>query len=216
VLRPWTMPNQVPITLRDSVVLLDPLSLEHADALWDVSSSSPEDYLLTSVPKSAAAMREYIEVALADRTSGVALPFVTRDAKTGRVVGSTRFMNIEHWTWKVASELQREPDAIDAVEIGATWLGPEARRTAINTHAKLLMLAHAFDAWHVRRVTLKTDARNARSRRAIERLGARLDGVLRAHGPAFDGVVRDTAFFSIVGDEWPSVKERLLSLASRP
>jgi N-acetyltransferase len=210
------MSNQVPITLRDSVVILHPLSLDHAEDLWAVSSSSPEDYVLTSVPKSAAAMRDYIEVALAERANGVAVPFVTCDAKTGRVVGSTRFMNIEHWTWKVPSELQREPDAVDAVEIGATWLGPAARRTAVNTHAKLLMLAHAFDAWHVRRVTLKTDARNVRSRRAIERLGAKLDGVLRAHGPAFDGVVRDTAFFSIVQGEWPSVKERLGSLASRP
>jgi N-acetyltransferase len=132
------------------------------------------------------------------------------------VVGSTRFMNIEHFAWKVPSDLQRNEDAIDAVEIGATWLGAEARRTAINTHAKLLMLTHAFETWQVRRVTLKTDSRNARSRNAIERLGARLDGILRAHMPAFDGAVRDTAFYSILCDEWPAVGERLRALASAP
>jgi N-acetyltransferase len=210
-----TMSKPPEVTLSDSVVTLEPLTLEHADALWEVSASGREAYALTSVPNSAAAMREYISAALADQALGMVLPFATRDARTRRVLGSTRFMNIERWTWKVPSDLQRRPDDIDAVEIGATWLGPEARRTAINTHAKLLMLRHAFDVWRVRRVTLKTDARNARSRNAIERIGARLDGVLRAHMPAFDGTIRDTAFFSIVEGEWPAVSERLRALASR-
>jgi RimJ/RimL family protein N-acetyltransferase len=210
------MPPVLPFSLVDSVVTLDPLSPDHADDLarFSCSASARETYALTSVPATAAAMRQYIDTALSDQARGVVLPFVTRDTPTGRVVGSTRFMNIERWTWPVPSALQRGPDAIDAVEIGATWLAPEAQRTAVNTHAKLLMLTHAFDAWQVRRVTLKTDARNARSRGAIERLGARLDGVLRAHMPAFDGAVRDTAFYSITSDEWPSVRERLRRLAS--
>jgi RimJ/RimL family protein N-acetyltransferase len=157
-------------------------------------------------------MRDYIDVGLADHARGVSVPFVTCDSRTGRVVGSTRFMNIERWVWPVPSALQRPPDEIDAVEIGATWLAPDAQRTAINTHAKLLMLTHAFETWQVRRVTLKTDARNVRSRRAIERLGARLDGVLRAHLPAFDGAVRDTAFYSILHEEWPALGARLRTL----
>ena len=103
----------------------------------------------------------------------------------------------------------------DAVEIGSTWLAPSAQRTAINTHAKLLMLTHAFEAWAVLRVTLKTDARNLRSRAAIERIGARFDGVLRAHMPAFDGGVRDTAFYSIVAVEWPELRRALLDRVLR-
>jgi N-acetyltransferase len=204
-----------PFTLGDTVVRLEPLALEHADALWEASSREREGYVLTSVPASASAMRSYIEGALTEQAAGLALPFVTRLASTGRIVGSTRFMNIERWKWKVPSPFQRAEDGIDAVEIGATWLSPEARRTAINTHAKLLMLNHAFDVWRVHRVTLKTDARNARSRRAIERLGAQLDGILRAHMPAFDGEIRDTAFYSIVREEWPEVGRRLRGLAER-
>jgi RimJ/RimL family protein N-acetyltransferase len=100
------------------------------------------------------------------------------------------------------------------VEIGSTWLTEEAQRTAVNTHAKLLMLTHAFEGWEVRRVMLKTDARNMRSRTAIERLGARFDGVLRAHMPAFDGAVRDTAFYSILAAEWPDVRTGLRERAS--
>jgi RimJ/RimL family protein N-acetyltransferase len=95
------------------------------------------------------------------------------------------------------------------VEIGSTWLNPSAQRTAINTHAKFLLLGRAFDEWKARRVTLKTDERNARSRRAIERLGARLDGLLRAHMPAADGGVRNTALYSILASEWPEVRTAL-------
>ena len=197
------------------MVTLRPLSPLDAEALWETCSAERETYSLTSVPASADAMRAYIDTALADQARGVALPFLTSDSETGRVVGSTRFMNIEHWVWPASSGLVRGPEDIDAVEIGATWLRAEAQRTAVNTHAKLLMLSHAFEAWQVHRVTLKTDARNTRSRRAIERLGARLDGVLRAHMPAFDGAVRDTAFYSIVRAEWPSVGERLRAMASR-
>jgi N-acetyltransferase len=207
--------SPTPLTLGDSVVVLRPLSPEHAEPLWATCSAARETYALTSVPASAQAMRQYVDAALSEQARGAILPFATTDARTGRVVGSTRFMNIERWKWPAASDPGRGADAIDAVEIGATWLSPETQRTAINTHAKLLMLTHAFEAWQVHRVTLKTDARNSRSRRAIERLGARLDGVLRAHMPAFDGAIRDTAFYSIVRAEWSGVAEGLRAKASR-
>jgi RimJ/RimL family protein N-acetyltransferase len=208
-------PTLPTLTLADSVVTLSPLSSEHAEALWRTCSAVRETYSLTSVPASELAMRQYIDTALADQARGVALPFATSDARTNRVVGCTRFMNIERWTWPAVKGIEMRPERVDAVEIGATWLAPEAQRTAINTHAKLLMLTHAFEVLEVLRVTLKTDARNLRSRRAIERVGARLDGVLRAHMPGFDGAVRDTAFYSILRAEWPSVREGLRAKAHR-
>ena len=113
-------------------------------------------------------------------------------------------MNAERWEWRRAGA---HPDA---VEIGSTWLTASAQRTPINTEAKLLMLTHAFEVWNVLRVTLKTDARNGRSRNAILRLGAQFDGVLRAHMPAYDiAEPRDSAYYSILASEWPDVRDRL-------
>lgn len=142
---------------------------------------------------------------------GLAVPFATRDLARDRVVGSTRFLDLDRWDPAAA--------APTVVEIGATWLARSAQRTAVNTEAKLLMLTHAFDVWRVRRVSFKTDARNERSRRAIERLGARFEGVRRAHMLAADGAARDSVYFSIVAAEWPAVKRRLeqrLGGATRP
>jgi RimJ/RimL family protein N-acetyltransferase len=199
-----------PVTLSDDVVVLEPLTLDHADGLLQAASAGRDTYGLTLVPASAEAMRAYVELGLSDQARGASIPFVTRDARTQRILGSTRFMNIERWTWPPpGSPLQRPAEQADALEIGSTWLTADAQRTAVNTHAKLLMLTHAFEGWEVRRVTLKTDARNVRSRTAIERLGARLDGVLRANMPGFDGAVRDTAFYSILAAEWPTVRTRL-------
>jgi RimJ/RimL family protein N-acetyltransferase len=200
------------ISLADEVVSLEPLSIGDEDDLLRAVSGARDSYALTRVPATNAEVREYVEGALAEQARGLSVPFTTRDARTRQVVGSTRFMNIERWAWPPGSPHQRDAEHPDAVEIGATWLAPEAQRTGINTHAKLLMLTHAFERWEVRRVTLKTDARNARSRAAIERLGARFDGVLRANMPAFDGGVRDTAFYSILREEWPEVAERLRGL----
>jgi RimJ/RimL family protein N-acetyltransferase len=203
-----------PVTLADEVVALQPLSMDHARGLMEAVSSRRETYALTHVPASIDAMRAYVELALAEQTRGVSVPFATCEARSERVVGCTRFMNIERWAWPPpGSPLQRSAEYADAVEIGSTWLAHDAQHTAINTHAKLLMLTHAFEGWEVRRVMLKTDARNVRSRTAIERLGARPDGVLRANMPAFDGAVRDTAFYSILAAEWPEVKTRLRGLA---
>ncbi len=145
-------------------------------------------------------------MALAQRARGEALPFTTFSTATGEVVGSTRFGNLERWG--PASDA-RSGATPDAVEIGWTWLAPRAQRRPINTEAKLLMLRFAFERWKVKRVTLETDARNAQSRAAIERLGVRLDGVLRAHMPASDGGVRDSAVYSILAAEWPEVRTRL-------
>jgi RimJ/RimL family protein N-acetyltransferase len=205
-----------PVRLADPIVELHPLTLDHAAALALAASISRDTYGLTRVPQGESAMREWIGVALAEQDAGVSLPFVTCDARVGRVVGSTRFMTIERWKWPPPwTALQRAPESAEAVEIGSTWLAADAQRTAVNTHAKLLMLRHAFEAWEVRRVTLKTDARNVRSRRAIERIGGRFDGVLRAHMPAFDGAVRDTAFYSILASEWPDVRAALEERAGR-
>jgi RimJ/RimL family protein N-acetyltransferase len=199
-----------PVTLSDDVVVLEPLTLDHADGLLQAASARRDTYGLTLVPASVEAMRAYVELGLSDQARGASIPFVTRDARSQRILGSTRFMNIERWTWPPpGSPLQRPAEQADALEIGSTWLTADAQRTAVNTHTKLLMLTHAFEGWEVRRVTLKTDARNVRSRTAIERLGARLDGVLRANMPGFDGAVRDTAFYSILAAEWPAVRTRL-------
>jgi RimJ/RimL family protein N-acetyltransferase len=189
--------------------------MDHVDALLRAASVARDSYALASVPETAEGMTAYVEYALSEQSRGLAIPFATKDSTSGRVVGSTRFLNIERWKWHPPSPRQRDPEYADAVEIGATWLSADAQRTGINTHAKRLLLAHAFEEWQVHRVTLKTDARNARSRTAILRLGARFDGVLRAHMPAFDGAIRDTAFYSILDAEWPAVRARLEALSER-
>jgi RimJ/RimL family protein N-acetyltransferase len=135
----------------------------------------------------------------------------------GEILGTTRFGNIERWLWpEPFADRGRTDGEPDAVEIGWTWLRHDAQRTAVNTEAKLLMLGHAFEVWKVTRVALRTDRRNARSRAAIERLGAKLDGVLRSHLPtAADGTIRDTATYSILDGEWESVRRGLLARLGR-
>jgi RimJ/RimL family protein N-acetyltransferase len=198
-----------PVTLEGGFVRLEPLTQAHAGPLLAAASGSRETYGLTLVPGSAAETAAYIETALAEQRATRSLPFATVDRASGRVIGSTRFLNIEFWTWPVGNRHQRGPERPDVVEIGATWLAASAQRTPINTEAKLLMLTHAFDPWRVHRVSLMTDARNQRSRQAILRLGARFDGILRAARPASDGAIRDTAAFSILEEEWPAVRANL-------
>ena len=177
--------------------------------LVEAARGPRETYAFTTVPDTEAAMTAYVQEALRMHAEGRALPFATVDRKAARVVGSTRFGNVEFWTWPEGNAHQRGIDRPDAVEIGATWLAAAAQRTAINTEAKLLMLTHAFEAWRVHRVSLMTDARNQRSRNAILRIGAKFDGVIRAQRVAVDGVIRDTAAFSILEAEWPEVKAAL-------
>ncbi len=200
-----------PVILEGRYVRLEPLTRGHARALSAAAGGPRETYALTTVPEGESGALGYIETALRDEEAGRSLPFATVARSTGRVVGSTRFLNIEFWTWPPGHALQRGEDVPDVAEIGATWLAGEAQRTAINTEAKLLMLTHAFEEWRVHRVSLMTDARNERSRNAILRVGARFDGVIRAHRPSSDGLIRDTAAFSILESEWPAVKRQLHS-----
>ena len=200
-----------PVVLEGRHVRLEPLELGHAGALLAVAGGPRETYGFTTVPADEPAILRYIETALRDQETGRALPFATFAPATGRVVGSTRFGNIEFWPWPPGNPNQRGEDRPDAVEIGWTWLGAAAQRTAVNTEAKLLMLTHAFEEWRVHRVSFMTDSRNERSRNAILRLGARFDGILRAQRPASDGGIRDTAAFSILESEWPMIRRQLQS-----
>lgn len=202
---------QVP-TLRGDSVTLRPLSAGDAAALAAAGSESRESYRFTRVPNGVEETERYIELALADRDAGHRLPFtiVWRD----RVVGSTSYLDVQRWRWPAGSPLQRT-DRPDSVEIGSTWLGASAQRTRCNTEAKYLLLSHAFDAWDVHRVCLKTDERNAQSRRAIERLGARFEGLRHADMPAQDGSVRTSAYYSIVRAEWPDVRKNLEAALAR-
>lgn len=203
------MPALDPVTLEGRHVRLEPLAMAHVLPLLAAAGGPRETFFYTTVPSDEEAMRRYVEGLLRAQASGAALPFATVDRPAGRVVGATRFLNVEFWEWPAGSSHRRGPGAPDVVEIGGTWLAPSAQRTGINTEAKLLMLTHAFEVWRVHRVSLVTDARNARSRNAILRLGARFDGILRAARVASDFTIRDTAAYSILDGEWPEVKDRL-------
>jgi RimJ/RimL family protein N-acetyltransferase len=197
------------VTLEGRWVRLEPLSLDHCRGLTAAGGGNRDTYGFTWVPSDEADTRRYVESALADQAARRAVPFATLDRASGRVIGSTRFGNIEFWAWPPGNPLQRGEDLPDVVEIGWTWLAAAAQRTPINTEAKLLMLTHAFETWRVHAVKLNTDARNMRSRNAILRIGARFDGVLRTARVAADGGIRDTAAFSIVEAEWPEVRKAL-------
>ena len=204
-----------PLTLEGRRVRLEPLGRGHAAGLLAAATGSRDTYGFTQVPGTPAETAAYVDAALAEQEAGRALPFATVDRSRGLVVGCTRFFNIEFWPWPSGNVNQRGADRPDAVEIGWTWLAAEAQRTPINTEAKLLMLGHAFDHWRVHRVSLRTDARNQRSRNAILRIGARFDGVLRADRAAYDGAIRDTAAFSILDTEWPAVRSNLQARLGR-
>jgi RimJ/RimL family protein N-acetyltransferase len=194
------------VTLAGEHVHLVPLNEGHVDALFAAATRDRTTYDRTYVPDSRDAMGRYVATALADAAAGRAVPFATTQPD-GEVIGSTRFGNIERWVWpEPFADRARTDGTPDAVEIGWTWLRRDVQRTAVNTEAKLLMLGHAFDVWKVQRVALRTDRRNARSRAAIERLGAALDGILRTHVPGSDGTIRDTASYSIVSSEWEGVR----------
>ena len=194
-------------------VRLEPLLQAHAQPLLDAANESRGTFGLTLVPSNRAGMDAYIAKALSELERGQSIPFVVRDG-TGEIVGSTRFMCIEWWEWpgEPAAPL---PNGPDAVEIGCTWYAERVQRTALNTEAKLLLCTHAFEEWRVRRVTWKTDERNARSRAAIQRLGASFDGVLRANRAGFDGLVRSTAYYSMLANEWPSARRALAARLER-
>jgi len=208
------------VTLTGRFVRLEPLTMAHAAGLA-AAATERSTYAYTWVPDGLAGAEQYIGDALAEEAAGRQLPFATirldgaggtvvgGTVVGGTVVGTTRFMDTAPWRWGPEGAGRQRVGVPDTVEIGSTWLAASAQRSAVNTEAKLLMLGHAFDVWGVHAVRLKTDARNDRSRTAIARLGATFEGVLRAHMPASDGTVRDTAMFSITAAEWPGVRADL-------
>ncbi len=199
-----------PLTLRGSFVQLEPLSENHASALL-AAATDRSTFGFTFVPGDLDSMRSHIAALLGDASNDTAMPFAQRRLSDEAVVGCTRFLNI---TWWASRETPVE------VEVGGTWLASDAQQTPLNSEAKLLLLEHAFEVWNVERVAICTDARNERSRAAIERLGATFEGILRNHRPAAGeqstrGTVRDTAAYSIIPDEWPAIRDRLCARAAR-
>lgn len=192
-----------PVLLTGQFVRLEPLSPHHAAALFKAAQDE-EIWRLLPLPmfQSVAAVEAWIGDALKEQAAGNGVPFATVRQSDGVAVGSTRFLDI------------RRPHR--ALEIGWTWLGVEAQRTAINTEAKFLMLSHAFEQQGAIRVQIKTDEKNERSWKAIVRLGAVFEGILRKHQTrAYDGYVRNTAMFSITDLEWPAVKAGLQAKLAR-
>lgn len=197
-------------TLAGALVRLEPLEERHIEGLVRAAEGDRALYQWSFAPHGIEAVSAYVEAALAAREAGTAVPFATVRIKDGAVIGSTRFFDIEHWAWPAGHERKNAP--LDACEIGYTWLAPSAIRTGANTEAKLLMLTHAFEQWDALRVCLHTDVRNTRSRAAMERIGARFEGILRSHRLAVDYIARDSARYSIVADEWPHVKAHIQNL----
>ncbi len=195
-------------------VRLEPLDHHHVDGLVAAATIDTSLYQWSPVPQNKAAAIRYIDTALAWRDAGTAVPFATVRVADGVVIGSTRFFDLERWAWP-AGHARHGRDVADVCEIGYTWLTRSAIRTAANTEAKLLMLTHAFESWQMLRVCLHTDARNQRSRAAIERIGGKFEGILRSHRMAADFIARDSARFSIVAAEWPEVKLRLNGMLNR-
>ena len=192
-----------PVVLEGAHMRLEPLARAHAPDLFDAAQDDRTWlYMPRLRPRRVDDVLEWIDEALRLQERGEALPFAQVALSTGRAIGSTRYLDLRR--------------AHRGLEIGWTWIAPSFQRTAVNTEAKLLLLAHAFDTLDALRVQLKTDARNERSQRAIERLGATREGVLRQHVVCPDGFVRDTVMYSITHSEWPSVRTNLLTRLSRP
>jgi len=187
-----------PVTLEGRHVRLEPLTLAHAPALLAALAEDESIWQWMSIepPLSLEAMEQYIQGALAAQATGTEVAFVQIALADGRAYGSTRYLNI--------SRKDR------GLEIGWTWIGKRWQRTAVNTEAKFLLLRHAFESLGAARVQLKTDARNLQSQAAIERIGGVREGVLRKYQTTRGGYLRDTVMFSILADEWPAVKERLV------
>lgn len=200
--------------LRGRAIRLEPFERRHIEGLVGASAADPSLYRWSPVPQGTAEVTRYVQTAMEWRDAGTAVPYATIRLTDGAVIGSTRFWNLERWAWPDGHPLHGRATP-DACEIGWTWLAASAVRTAANTEAKLLMLTHAFEHWDVLRVCFHSDVRNARSRAAIERIGGKLEGVLRAHRMAADLTPRDSARYSIVAAEWPDVKRRLQALLER-
>ena len=184
-----------PVVLEGEFVRLEPLEIKHLDALYEVGLDESLWKWTSNVVKSTEDLRRYVEAAVSDFEKGISLPFVTMDKAKNKIVGSTRFGNIDPQNRKT--------------EIGWTWINPAWQRTFINSEAKLLMLTYAFETWKCIRVELKTDAFNEKSRNAMLRIGAKEEGTLRSHMITESGRIRDSVYFSIIEPEWLEVKEKL-------
>ena len=193
--------NAAPVTLEGELVLLEPLTLEHVDPLTAIGLDPRIWEWSPSPVTTREEMRRYVISALDWQSSGSAVPFVTVGRASGEVLGSTRFGSLDPLNLRA--------------EIGWTWLAPAWWRSGVNTEAKLLMLRHAFEVWGCRRVEFKTDSLNERSRRAIARLGAEFEGILRNHMTTAGGRMRHSAYSSILDEEWPRVERHLQGLLAR-
>ena len=191
-----------PVLLEGRHVRLEPMERRHLPALLE-AAHDPETfrYFLTPPLGAAGEMTKWMDTILKNQAAGTDVGWVTVRRSDGRVVGGTTYLDIRR--------------ANRGLEIGNTWICPEAQRTAVNTEAKYLQLRHAFEVLGAWRVQLKTDERNARSRAAIARLGASFEGILRKYQLRFDGFVRNTAMFSILAEEWPAVKAGLEAKLAR-
>jgi len=191
--------NVSPVTLTGDSVQLEPLSQSHAQGLYNRGRMA-SDWAFMPRPcfVDLADTRHWVDEALA--VDGQ-LPFAIVERGKGKAIGSTRYLNIR--------------SQHRSLEIGYTWLGSEWQRTAVNTEAKLLLLTHAFEGLGCVRVEFKTDVRNNRSQAALERIGATREGILRSHMIVQRGHIRDSVYYSVIRQEWPSVKERLLARLKR-
>ena len=186
-----------PFSLEGANVRLEPLRPEHAALLWEIAKDHLDD-LFRWIPyqlKSLQDFQAFNRQVLQEQERGLSLPFATFERSSSRIIGTTRYMNMDLANRKV--------------EIGSTWIAPPWQRTVINTEAKYLMLLNAFETWNCVRVELKTDAMNQRSRQAILRLGAKEEGTLRKHMLTWNGRQRDSVYFSILDTEWPEVNKEL-------
>jgi RimJ/RimL family protein N-acetyltransferase len=196
------MPWLEPITLTGTRVTLEPLSLDHHDGLVAaLNDGEMWNLWYTSIP-TPDRLRAEIERRLRLQAAGSMLPFTVRENAGGRMVGMTTYMNVE--------------EAHRRVEIGSTWYGRSVQRTGINSQCKLLLLSHAFDQLRCIAVEFRTHFFNRQSRKAIERLGAKLDGILRNHQIGSNGTLRDTCVYSIIASEWPTVKANLMAGLQEP
>jgi RimJ/RimL family protein N-acetyltransferase len=198
------MSSPLSVTLRGRHVTLTPLSVDDVPGLVEAASGDRSTFGWSVVPATTDGMEVLVGRLLVERDQRNGVPFATRRSDTDEVIGMTRFLTLR-WFF--------EREYPDGVEIGGTFLTAAAQRTAANTEAKLLMMTHAFDTWGVRRLDLKTDERNDRSRRAIERIGGQFEGVLRnwqaAQVDGEAGLTRNSAIYSILDSEWSGVRERL-------
>ncbi|PYX61098.1 MAG: GNAT family N-acetyltransferase [Acidobacteria bacterium] len=186
-----------PLTLEGSVVRLVPIRHDHAELFFEAAKDDLEN-IFRWIPYSMRAVADFqllVEKAFEEQERGESVVFATIERSSEKVIGSTRFMNIDRVNRRV--------------EIGSTWIAPAWQRTAINTETKYLMLLHAFEVWQCIRVELKTDALNQKSRNAILRIGAKEEGTLRRHLITWTGRIRDSVYFSILDSEWPEAKARL-------